>query len=134
MTNIDHGKTLISCGTLSSKSMYMQTLQSSLGQSIHTQATRTVTRFSFLTWCKKQEQNHFMWVAFILAAQACVLIPVTLLSILVSGSNETALITLLSVTAMSFVSLLSAMSTKYTIPVFVVALVVDLALIAASWA
>jgi hypothetical protein len=63
-----------------------------------------------------------------------VLIPATLLSILVNGSNETALITLLSVTAMSFVSLLSAMSTKYTIPVFVVALVVDLALIAASWA
>lgn len=119
-------------GALCSKSSDMQTLQHSLDRPIHTAVKQAVPGLSFLNWCEKQEDNHFMWVAFILAIQACVLIPITLLTILVNGSDELALIALLTITAISFITLLAAMPTKYTIPVFVVALLVDVALVAGS--
>lgn len=133
MDNNNHKKAWQPKGTLCSKLLYMQTLQHPISSSIHAPIRKTAKGISFFNWCKKQEEYHFAWVAFILAAQACILIPAALLSILVTGSNETALIIFLTVTAMSFVSLLSAMPTKYTIPAFMIALIVDVAVMVASW-
>ena len=86
----------------------------------------------FRSYCASQEKNRLMWLGIALAAHGCVLTPVTLMAVLMAGSNFILFIAALVAMGVSLVTHLAAMSTKVTIPVFVFSVLMDVAIIIAS--
>jgi hypothetical protein len=84
----------------------------------------------FIHWADSQEKHRFGWVAAIIAGHGCVITPITLFAIILSGNNFIFWPIVLVAMAASLVSNLAAMPTKITIPVFFFTVLVDLAIIA----
>ena len=92
--------------------------------------TNIFTRF--IGFCESKEYNRLAWVGIILVSQGCVITPVTLFFVVVSGINPI-LLGLTSVSIMiNLVVNLAAMPTKITIPVYVLSLLLSAAVIIAS--
>ena len=84
----------------------------------------------FMNWCEAQEEHRFGWLATALVAHGCVLTPIALFAIVLSG-NAFALWILAIVAMIScLITNLAAMPTKVTIPTFFISIVVDIAIIA----
>jgi hypothetical protein len=103
-------------------------------QTIATAYAGTVAKPSlfkqFIQWAESQEQNRIGWIAGILGGHGCIVTPITLFAIVLSGSNI--ILFSLAIVAMmaSLVTNLAAMPTKYTIPTFFITIVLDLIIIA----
>ena len=83
-----------------------------------------------MQWAEGQEQYRFGWVAGILAGHGCIITPLTLFAIILSGSNIVFFIAAIVAMMTSLVTNLAALPTKYTIPAFFISILVDLAIIA----
>lgn len=109
------------------------TMATTIQQTITTSYTGTLSKTSafsrFISWCEGQQKNHFIWLALALVGHGCVLTPITLFAIILSGNFiffwMMAIIAMMS----ALVTNLSAMPTKYTIPVFLFSIVMDLVII-----
>lgn len=86
-----------------------------------------ITRF--ITWSKGQEKNRLGWLGAILAIHGCVLTPVTLFAIILSGTYFPFYVAALVAMGMAVVTNLAAMPTKVTIPVFFFSVLIDIAII-----
>ncbi|MER3470430.1 MAG: hypothetical protein C4330_03635 [Chitinophagaceae bacterium] len=86
-----------------------------------------ITRF--FTWAKNQESNRLLWLGVILAGHGCVLTPITVMAILLAGKNFILFVLALVAMGMCLVTNLAAMPTKVTIPVFVLSILIDIAII-----
>jgi hypothetical protein len=84
----------------------------------------------FMQWAEGQEKYRFGWVAGILAGHGCIITPITLFAIILSGSNLVFFIAAIVAMMASLVTNLAALPTKYTIPAFFISILVDLAIIA----
>lgn len=84
----------------------------------------------FIEWSKAQESNRFGWTAGILAGHGCIVTPITLFAIILSGSNIIFFIAAIVAMMASLVTNLAAMPTKITIPTFVLTILMDLIIIA----
>jgi hypothetical protein len=86
----------------------------------------------FIAWCDSQEEYRFGWLAGIVAGHGCIITPLVLLVILMSGNSF--ILWPLAILAMAapLVSNLAAMPTRITIPVFFTSLLVDIGIIIAG--
>ncbi len=84
----------------------------------------------FISWCEGQEKNRFGWLATILVAHGTALTPLTLVAIVHSGNSMIFWIMAITAMGMSLVSNLAAMPTKVTIPIFMLSVLIDLAIVA----
>jgi hypothetical protein len=84
----------------------------------------------FMLWAEGQEKYRFGWVAGILAGHGCIITPITLFAIILSGSNLVFFMAAIVAMMASLVTNLAALPTKYTIPTFIVSIVIDLIIIA----
>lgn len=88
------------------------------------------TAFSrFINWCEGQEKNRFVWLGLALAGHGCALTPITLFAIILSGNFIFFWIMAIVAMMTALVTNLAAMPTKYTIPAFLLSIVMDLAII-----
>ncbi|RYY21310.1 MAG: hypothetical protein EOO04_18475 [Chitinophagaceae bacterium] len=87
---------------------------------------------NFISWCTAQEPNRFVWLGVALAGHGCMLTPLTLAVILLNGNNLMFFMIAMVAMAMTLVTNLAAMPTKITIPVFLLSILVDVALIVAT--
>ena len=83
----------------------------------------------FMAFCKTQENNRLLWLGVSLAAHGCVLTPLTVLAVVLSGTNIVLFMLALVAMGGSLVTNLAAMPTRVTIPVFVLSIVIDIAII-----
>ena len=88
----------------------------------------------FIQWATREEEIHHLgWVGGALTIEACVLFPGTMLAILANG----AAFGLIIVAMISFASVvivnLAALSTRYTIPVFFMSILINAGAIIASF-
>ena len=83
----------------------------------------------FISWCKSQEKYRFGWLAVIIAGHGCVLTPITLFAIILSGNNMVFWSMAIAAMGMSLITNLAALPTKITIPVFFLSLMIDLMVI-----
>jgi hypothetical protein len=83
----------------------------------------------FIQWSNDQEQYRFGWTAGVLAGHGCIITPITLFAIILSGSNLVFFIAAIIAMMASLVTNLAAMPTKYTIPTFFISIVIDLIII-----
>jgi hypothetical protein len=87
----------------------------------------------FMAWCNAQEPTRLAWTGIILLLYGCVITPITLFFVIVSGVNPV-LLSLASCTIMvNLVVNLAALPTRITIPVFAVSLIVNAAVIFAAF-
>ena len=89
---------------------------------------------SFLAWCQQQEEHRFGWLGGIIAAHGCLLTPITLFAVILSGSSLPLFIVAIVAMGMSLVTNLAAMPTRVTIPVFFLSVLIDLIVIGCSLA
>lgn len=83
----------------------------------------------FISWSKSQEHNRLLWLGVILSVHGCIATPLTVMAVLMAGTNMALFVLALVAMGMSLVTNLAAMPTKITIPVFVLSIIIDLAII-----
>jgi hypothetical protein len=88
----------------------------------------------FITWCEHQQENRLLWVGIVLAAHGCILTPITVMAVLLAGTSLILFLMALVAMGLALVTNLAAMPTRYTIPVFLLSIVMDIAIIIASLA
>ena len=102
----------------------------------HALPTNNITRTSsptlfskFITWCSGQEKNRLGWLGAILVIHGCVLTPITLFAVVLTGTNFALYIATLVAMGIAVVTNLAAMPTKVTIPVFFLSVLIEVAVI-----
>ena len=93
---------------------------------------RTSLLAKFFQWCTTQNENRLLWLGVILAAHGCILTPVTAMVVLATGGNFTLFMLAIIAMAMALVTNLAAMPTKYTLPVFTLSVLIDIAVVTAT--
>jgi len=84
----------------------------------------------FMDWCERQNRNRIAWLAIALAGHGCVLTPITIFFIMMSGNNFIFWPLAMGAMAVCLVVNLAALPTKITVPVFFVSVLIDLVVIA----
>jgi hypothetical protein len=83
----------------------------------------------FMQWCENQQPNRLLWLGIALTGHGCILTPITVLFVLLAGTNLVLFILALVAMGMALVTNLAALPTKITIPVFILTIIIDLAII-----
>ncbi len=86
----------------------------------------------FMTWCKGQEENRLLWLGIALAGHGCILTPITVMAVLLAGTNMILFMLALVAMGISLVTNLAAMPTRVTIPAFFFSILIDVAVIIAA--
>jgi len=88
----------------------------------------------FMTWSDAQQHNRLLWLGIILSFHGCILTPLTVIAVLLAGTNLTLFIVAIVAMGLSLVTNLAAMPTKITVPVFVLSILIDLIVIGIAMA
>ena len=83
----------------------------------------------FIAWCKSQDNNRLTWLAVILIGHGCIITPLTVMFIMITGNNLVFWPIAMAAMGMCLVVNLAVLPTNITIPVFFLSLVIDLAII-----
>jgi len=94
--------------------------------------SRTSAWSTFMSWCQAQEKNRFLWLSIALAGHGCILAPLTLLVVMFAGNSMLLWAFVIGGMAMTLTTNLAALSTKITIPVFFLSVMIDVAAIITS--
>ena len=87
----------------------------------------------FLSWCGGQQQNRLLWLGASLAIHGCMLTPITLVSVLLSGANPVLLFLTAASMGTTLVVNLAAMPTRISIPVFMGSVLLSVAVLVAAF-
>src|SRR5688572_27502424 len=111
-------------------------MHTTLEQSINPTFTETSTSITlwskFMNFCKSQEQNRLLWLGIALAGHGCIITPLTVMAVLLAGTNFFLFIAAFVAMGMSVVTNLAAMPTRITIPVFILSILIDIAIVVAT--
>jgi hypothetical protein len=83
----------------------------------------------FLRWCNDQQESRLLWLGMALTAHGCILTPLTVAIVMLTGNSLVLFVLAIAAMAMSLVSNLAALPTKITIPVFILSILIDIAII-----
>ncbi len=110
----------------------MQTVLQQSYSSTYSQAIDKISLWNrFITWCKDQNENRFVWLALILFAHGCFFTPLTLFVLMATGNSPLAMAFAIAAMGMSLITNLAALPTKITIPVFFLSIAIDLGIMIA---
>ena len=88
---------------------------------------------TFFQWSAGQEaEHHIAWTGVSLLTTTAVLFPLTMASVLLNGAAFPLIITAMAALVLVVVLNLAAMPTRYTIPAFALAILIDVAVIITS--
>jgi hypothetical protein len=83
----------------------------------------------FINWCKNEERNRLGWLALGLAGHGCVITPLVVLAITMSGNNFIFWIIAMVAMGATLVINLAALPTKITIPIFLFSVMIDIMIV-----
>jgi hypothetical protein len=83
----------------------------------------------FLNWTEAQSENRLLWIGIILAGHGCILTPLTVMAVLLAGTNLFLFMLAIAAMGMALVTNLAALPTKITIPVFFLSILIDIIII-----
>jgi hypothetical protein len=84
---------------------------------------------TFMSWCQGQEKNRFMWLSIALAGHGCLLAPLTLMAVMFAGNSMLLWAFVIGGMAMTLITNLAALSTRITIPVLFLSVLIDVGVI-----
>lgn len=98
-------------------------------------ATKKESVFSqFIHWTESQEKYRFGWVGGIIVVHGCIVTPLTLLAVVYGGNNIVAWVAVILAMGISLISNLAALPPKYTIPIFLFSILIDVSVAVLSLA
>ena len=109
--------------------MAIITLNQTIAVNYNEKATKVSIFKRFFNWCEGQEQNRILWLGIALSAHGCVITPLTVIAVLLAGTNMFLFVLAIIAIGASLVTNLAAMPTKITIPVFILSTLIDIAII-----
>jgi hypothetical protein len=83
----------------------------------------------FIHWCEGQQENRLLWLGIALAGHGCILTPLTVMAVLLAGTNLTLFMLALVAMAISLVTNLAALPTRITIPALAFTVLMDIAIV-----
>jgi len=83
----------------------------------------------FAEWCNSQEKYRIGWLGVIIASHGCLITPVTLVAIVLSGNSIFYWMIAMAAIVICLVTNLAALPAKITIPVFILSILIDLVVI-----
>ncbi|MFT3932184.1 MAG: hypothetical protein QM726_01105 [Chitinophagaceae bacterium] len=83
----------------------------------------------FINWCNGQEERRFMWLGLALAGHGCLLTPLTVMAIIMSGNSLPLFMLAIGAMAIALVVNLAAQPTKISIPILLLTVLIDLGII-----
>lgn len=86
----------------------------------------------FINWCEGQQPNRLLWLGVALASHGCILTPITVLAVLLAGANFFLFMLAMVAMGIALITNLAALPTKYTIPAFVLSIVIDVVIVIAT--
>ena len=107
------------------------TFQSTIATTQINRVKRNSILSRFIDWCKGQEKNRLGWLGGILTIHGCVITPITLFAIILSGTYFPFYVAALVAMGVPVVTNLGVMPTRVTIPVFFFSVLIDIAIIIA---
>jgi hypothetical protein len=111
--------------------MATTTYHSSIATNYTQKVSGTSVFTKFLNWCKEQQENRLLWLGLALVGHGCILTPITVFAIALSGNSLSLLMLTLVAMILTLVTNLAAMPTKITIPVFIFSVIVDISILIA---
>jgi hypothetical protein len=109
------------------------TRQSTFTSYYESTTPKTSARKRFITWAESQDKDyHFGWSGGIIAIHGCVITPLTCLVIMATGGQFIFWALVIGALAIAIIPNLAALTTKYTIPLFFLSIVIDVLLIIVS--
>src|SRR5690606_36463413 len=73
----------------------------------------------FLGWSERQQKNRLLWMAVAITGHGCIIFPITILAVMLSGHNNMFYWSLvLGSMCIVLITSLAALPTKWTIPIF----------------
>jgi len=109
--------------------MTTTTYNASISGSYSNVTTKTSIYRKFITWTEEQENNRLLWLGIALSAHGCIITPLTVMAVLMAGTNMFLFILAIVAMGASLVTNLAALPTKVTIPVFILTTLIDIAII-----
>jgi hypothetical protein len=86
----------------------------------------------FFEWSTAQNENRLLWLGIIIAAQGCILTPLTAMAVYFGGSSLSLFMMAFIAMGIALVTNLAAMPTKYTLPAFILSVIIDLGIVVSS--
>ena len=85
----------------------------------------------FNQWCAAQREQRLLWLGIALFAHGCIFTPLTVVVVMFTGNLLPLFVLAIASMGMVLVTNLGALPTKITIPVFILSILIDLAIIIA---
>ena len=82
-----------------------------------------------MNWCENQNENRILWIGIALAAHGCIITPLTVMAVLLAGTNLFLFMLAIVAMGMSLVTNLAALPTRITIPVFFLSILIDVIIV-----
>ena len=101
----------------------------SIAASYSGKTTSTSLFKKLVTWSDGQQKNRFLWLGIALSAHGCIITPLTVMAILLAGTNMFLFVLAIVAMGASLVTNLAALPTRITIPVFILCTLIDIAII-----
>ncbi len=86
-----------------------------------------------MAWIISEEKNRIAWVGISITAMSAIFFPVTMAAILFNGAVFPLIMGSMISLAIVVITNLAALPTKYTIPAFILGILIDLVLIVVSF-
>ena len=83
----------------------------------------------FMNWCENQNENRILWIGIALAAHGCIITPLTVMAVLLAGTNLFLFMLAIVAMGMSLITNLAALPTRITIPVFFLSILIDVIIV-----
>ena len=118
----------ILCNKFETK-MTTTTYNPALAGSYSKESTKISVYRKFLAWTDGQENNRLLWLGIALSAHGCIITPLTVMAVLLAGTNMFLFVLAIVAMGASLVTNLAALPTRITIPVFILSTLIDIAII-----
>ena len=102
-------------------------------QSLQAQKSRSNVFTSLLEWINKEEKNRIAWVGISIMTMSAIFFPVTMSAILFNGAIFPLIMGAMISLAIVVITNLAALPVKYTIPAFLLGILIDIILIVTSF-
>ncbi len=98
-------------------------------------ARKTPSMFArFFQWAANEDaERHIVWVGASVTAMGAVFFPLTMAVVLLNGAQFSLIIAAMAAFVLVVATNLAAMPTKYTIPLFFLGILIDVAIVVASF-
>jgi len=109
--------------------MASTTYQQAIVSNYTERVSKTSVFSKFINWCANQQENRLLWLGIALAGHGCIITPLTVMAVMLAGTNLTLFMLALVSMGIAVVTNLAALPTKITIPALVFTILLDIAIV-----